>query len=420
MTQVSKKPTLVVMAGGTGGHIFPGLAVVEALREQLPQLDVHWIGTADRMEAQIIPKEGIPIHFIEVKGVRGRGVLALLKAPVLILLAILQALRVLLRIKPQLVLGFGGYAAGPGAIAAMLLRIPIFIHEQNAAVGSTNKLLARHVTRAFSGFSLPQHDTFEPVGNPLRAAFRQAAAELRTQPRNTHVDGKNKQSITVIGGSLGAQVLNQQLPSMLSQLTEVAGEQLELLHQAGKGNSAAVRASYQQAFQQQGWQHLSSNEQEQSLRFMPPRGVNGLPPITVTVVDFITDVATVLAGTSLLISRAGALTVAESSWMRVPTIFVPLPHAIDDHQRLNADALVSQGAAWMVLQHQLSERLPRLLTQLLSEPQAIADVRHALAEISTSDAAERMAKACAEVLVGGTAQTDSGQEINQQNKNNKS
>lgn len=225
---MNKNKKLMVMAGGTGGHVFPGLAVAKQLQQQGWQ--IRWLGTADRMEAELVPKHGIEIDFIQVKGLRGQGLMRLLKAPFQIVNAILQARRHLLTYQPDAVLGMGGYVSGPGGIAAWLLGIPVVLHEQNAVAGLTNQWLAKIARRVFQAFPGAFADA-SVVGNPVRQDVVQLAApEQRFATRNGAI------RILVMGGSQGARILNQTLPAVMAAL----GEGYEIRHQAGKNSQQDV------------------------------------------------------------------------------------------------------------------------------------------------------------------------------------
>lgn len=344
---------LLVMAGGTGGHVFPGLAVADYLAEQGWQ--VQWLGTAERLEAKLVPEAGYPIHFIQVQGVRGNGVLRLLKAPWQIAKAVWQARKVLKAFAPDVVLGMGGFASGPGGVAAWLNGIPLVIHEQNAVAGLTNRWLSRLAKRSLSGFAMPA--PFEWVGNPVRAAF------ARAHP----MQGVSKTvNILVIGGSLGARVLNQQLPIALSQFSTFV-----VRHQCGAGNRQQVTEAYKQALA--GVEH------------------SGVWQVD----EFIDDMPEAYQWADLIICRAGALTVAEIAAVGRAAIFVPLPHAVDDHQTLNASALVNANAAWLLPQNQLEEgKLVTLLNDIFTTPSQLLDKAARAKHLAKLHAAAQVGDIC--------------------------
>ncbi|WP_039440631.1 undecaprenyldiphospho-muramoylpentapeptide beta-N-acetylglucosaminyltransferase [Vibrio navarrensis] len=309
---MKKNKRLMVMAGGTGGHVFPGLAVAKKLQQQ--GWEIRWLGTADRMEAELVPKHGIEIDFIKVKGLRGQGWKRLLVAPLQIINAILQAKAHIKAWQPDAVLGMGGYVSGPGGIAAWLSGIPVVLHEQNAVAGLTNQWLAKIAKKVFQAFpgAFPQADV---VGNPVRDDVVALAEPLqRMQNRQGPI------RILVMGGSQGARILNQTLPAVMATL----GSGFEIRHQAGKGNAQEVEQAYQQA----GVKHAQVSE-------------------------FIDDVAAEYAWADLLVCRSGALTVSEISAAGVAAIFIPFMHK-DRQQALNADHLVACGAAKMIEQPQLT------------------------------------------------------------------
>ncbi len=350
--------TLMVMAGGTGGHVFPGIAVAQALKQQGWQ--IHWLGTKDRMEAELVPKHGFTIHFIDIAGVRGNGLVRLLRAPFKILHAIWQALSVMRRVKPDVVLGMGGYASGPGGIAAWLKGIPLVLHEQNAVPGMTNKLLAFLAQKVLTAFDVPNWKMSKGkkslVGNPVRPEFG-AVPQL--------LDAKPKLNILVTGGSLGALALNQAMPKVLSSLTKY---QFAVWHQAGKGKAQQVEAAYQEA---------------------------GLAPGDWRVVEFIDDMVAAYAWADIIVCRAGALTVSEVALAGRCAIFVPLPHAVDDHQTKNAQSLVAHGAAFCIAQTELQHgALQALLEELLSTPKRIVGVAAKAKQHSFAQATDDAAAVC--------------------------
>ncbi|MDW6093742.1 undecaprenyldiphospho-muramoylpentapeptide beta-N-acetylglucosaminyltransferase [Vibrio rhizosphaerae] len=319
-----KNKRLMVMAGGTGGHVFPGLAVAKALQAQ--GWEIRWLGTADRMEAELVPKHQIDIDFIQVKGLRGQGIVRLLKAPFQIINAIFQARAYIKQWQPDVVLGMGGYVSGPGGVAAWLLGIPVVLHEQNAVAGLTNRWLSRIARRVFQAFpgAFPNADV---VGNPVRTdVVRLAAPMQRMQDRHGPI------RILVMGGSQGARILNQTMPEAMALL---AHHEFEIRHQAGKGNQSAVEEQYHH-------QQIAS----------------------VHVTEFIDDVAEAYAWADLLICRSGALTVSEIAAAGVGAIFVPFMHK-DRQQALNADHLVASGAAMMIEQPELSaQKMADAIAQL--------------------------------------------------------
>lgn len=341
-----KNKRLFVMAGGTGGHVFPGIAVAKTLAQQGWQ--IRWLGTADRMEADLVPNHGFEIDFIEVSGLVGSGLKRKLLAPFMILKAILQAKKHFDAWQPDVVLGMGGYVCGPGGIAAYLSGIPLVIHEQNAVAGLTNQWLSRIAKQVLQAFPTAFSGR-EVVGNPVRQDLCQLShnkAKLEKAPLN----------ILVMGGSQGAQILNQTLPQALALLTS----DFAVRHQAGKGRQMET----EQAYQTEQIKHAE-------------------------VIEFIDDVASAYAWADVLICRSGALTVSEVAVVGIPAIFVPFQHQ-DRQQALNAEYLVNAGAALMIEQADLTpEKLAQYLISLDEEKRmAMSTAARACA---IDDAAQRVA-----------------------------
>ncbi len=301
-----KKKRLLVMAGGTGGHVFPGISVAKLL--QLEGFEVRWLGTADRMEAQLVPAHGFDIDFIRVSGLRGSGVLKKCLAPFMIVKAIYQAKKHLNNWQPDVVLGMGGYVCGPGGIAAYLSGIPLVIHEQNAVAGLTNTWLSKIATRVLQAFPTAFVNA-EVVGNPVRESICKLAPKKAYQ---TH----KPLHILVVGGSQGALILNQIVAKALSEFDR----DFIVHHQAGKGQDAETLKRYQDL------------------------GIQ-----SASVYEFIDDMAAAYAWADLVICRSGALTVSEIAVAGLPAIFVPFQHA-DRQQALNAEYLVKAGAALLIEQ----------------------------------------------------------------------
>ncbi len=346
--------TLLVMAGGTGGHVFPGLAVADCLRRR--GWRVVWLGTRDGMEAGIVPRHGYPMAWVRFAGLRGKGPGALLLLPLRLAIACWQCGAALFRHRPDVALGMGGYVSFPGGLMAALLRRPLVIHEQNAVSGLTNKLLARLARRVLTGFPgvLPRG---EWCGNPVR---REIAALPDPATRYRRRSGPVR--LLVVGGSLGAAALNQVVPQALALLPEQ--ERPQVLHQSGAAHLETLRQAYAAAF------------------------------VSAETVAFIEDMAAAYAEADLVVCRAGALTVAELAAAGVASVLVPYPHAVDDHQTANARFLAEGGAAWLIPQAELT---PLRLTALLQEARresllAMASKARAL---TRPDAALRVAEVCA-------------------------
>lgn len=314
----SSAKTVLVMAGGTGGHIFPALAVARELQSRGCQ--VRWLGTAKGLESEIVPQAGFPIDYISIGGLRGKGMATLLLAPFRLAQAMWQAVGVIRRERPDVVLGVGGFVTGPGGAMSWLMGRPLVIHEQNAVAGLTNRLLAplaKVVCEAFPGtFNGKAHVVC--TGNPVRAEIVAIA-----EPTQRFEARKGQPlRLLVLGGSLGALALNQNVPLALAQLP--AGERPVVRHQAGKRTVEAARAAYAEA------------------------GVEA------EVSEFISDMAEAYAWADLVICRAGALTVCELAAAGVGAVMVPYPHAVDDHQTRNARYLSENGAGLLLPQAQLT------------------------------------------------------------------
>ncbi|AFV86516.1 undecaprenyldiphospho-muramoylpentapeptide beta-N-acetylglucosaminyltransferase [Alteromonas mediterranea] len=326
----------LIMAGGTGGHVFPGLAVANALRAE--GWDIHWLGTAERMEAQVVPKHDIPIHFIPVKGLRGKGISARIQGAVALVKSLFSARRIIKRLQPDIVVGFGGYASGPGGVAAKSLGIPVIVHEQNAAAGMTNKLLSKLASRVLLGFDDAKEqfsgaaDNVHTVGNPVRDDIWQ----VKPKKRESYA-GARSLNMLVVGGSLGAQILNETVPETCGVLNG-----LSIKHQCGKGNSDAVAKAYESV---------------------------GADMANVEVSDFIDNMAAAYEWADFIVCRAGALTVSEVAASGRAAIFVPLPFAVDDHQTKNAQSLVKQNAALMIAQSVLKQNLGQAVRRWLEHPE---------------------------------------------------
>lgn len=299
--------TLLIMAGGTGGHIMPGLAVAHEMKAR--GWNVLWMGHPERMEGRLVPPQGFELVPLRFSGLRGKGLLALLKLPFTLARACLQARRHLARIRPDVVLGMGGYVAVPGGIMAALGRVPVVIHEQNAVAGTANRWLAKLASKVLVGFpgALPGAVM---VGNPVRQALAQVAPAAER-----YAARQGPLRLLVVGGSLGAAALNQAVPQALAQLRNE--ERPLVTHQAGEQHLAALRASYEKV------------------------GVQAVCHA------FIDDMAAALSDADVVICRAGAMTVAEVAAVGVAALFVPLPHAIDDHQTANARYLSDCQGGWL-------------------------------------------------------------------------
>lgn len=352
---------IMIMAGGTGGHVFPALAVANELL--LRGCKVEWLGTQRGIEADLVPANNIPLHYLSISGVRGKGLGTIFSAPWKVTSAVLQAAKLLSREKPDVVLGMGGYASGPGGIAAKLLGIPLVIHEQNARPGTTNKCLAKVANRVLTAFP----DVFPKalcIGNPVRKEIVEIPQpEVRMEGRG----GAFK--LLVLGGSLGAQAINELLPHALAELNRP--DLFEVTHQAGKKHYETTLASYTQL------------------------------GIKANVVAFIDDMAQQLAWADLVICRSGALTVSELSAAGVASILVPFPYAIDDHQTANAFWLVHAGGAIIRQQSELTTKeLNKILLDFVEDRERLLDMAKAARAVSLTNATGQCADICLEVARG--------------------
>lgn len=332
MTQSRQLKRVLMMAGGTGGHVFPALALARYLLSQ--GIEVHWLGTERGLEAQLVPKANIPLHLISITGLRGKGFKTMLSAPFKVAAAIWQSLRHIKNIQPDVVVGMGGFVSGPGGFASWLLGRPLVIHEQNARAGLTNKLLKPLAKRVLLGF--PGSFSLQPstllVGNPVRAelaAFSQPVERLQAIAPFR---------LLVLGGSLGAKAINEVVPDALALLKD--HERPIVIHQTGDKLYEQAKAAYQ------------------------AKGV------TATLTPFIDDMAYAYAHSDMVLCRAGALTVSELCAVGLGAILVPFPHAVDDHQTINAHFLVEKQAAVCVQQRDLTaEYLATLLGQFAKSPE---------------------------------------------------
>lgn len=353
------------MAGGTGGHVFPALVVAEELRTR--GCEVSWLGTRQGIEAEQVPAHEFPITYIGVAGLRGKGVVAKIRGVARLIFAIGQALRAVFILKPDVVLGFGGFASGPGGVAARLLGKSLVIHEQNAIAGTTNRLLGKIASVVLTAFPdvLPKG---QHCGNPVREEILNLRFELNAELGKEEMLAEHdaRPRLLVLGGSLGAQKLNQVLPQALALIPE--SRRPEVRHQCGGGNGVATRAAYQQA------------------------------GVEVDISEFITDMDKAYAWADFAVCRAGALTVSELTTVGLPSVLVPFPYAIDDHQTHNALWLVNAGAGYLLDEQVLS---PKALATVISELSIDSDKRKAMAQsarqLALPDAAHWVADACLEV-----------------------
>jgi UDP-N-acetylglucosamine--N-acetylmuramyl-(pentapeptide) pyrophosphoryl-undecaprenol N-acetylglucosamine transferase len=352
--------TIVIMAGGTGGHVFPALAVAQALRDQ--GVRVVWFGTRAGIEARVVPAADFEIKYISIRGLRGGGLWRWLLLPMRLNIAMFQAWRLLRRIKPDAVLAMGGFASGPGSLMASALRIPLLIHEQNAMAGLTNRWLAQIADVVMAGFpaAFGERPGVRVVGNPVR---REIVALPSPALRLASHHGRLR--LLIVGGSQGAQVFNQVVPEAVRALPETSRPQL--WHQTGKRDEAAVAATYRAL----------------------------LPDAKVAA--FIEDMAAAYAWADVVVCRAGAMTIAELAAAGVAAILVPFPSAADDHQTVNARFLEARDAALLLPQPEfMPARLAELLTSLAANRALLQRMAVNARACATTDATETVAQLCRE------------------------
>ena len=348
---------IVIMAGGTGGHVFPALAVAEFLKELGWQ--VSWLGTHKGLESRVVPENGIEIDLLSIAGIRGKGMAAKLVAIVMLFKACVQANKILLKRKPDVVLGMGGYVAGPGGLMARLLGIPLVIHEQNRIPGTTNRLLARISNQVLQAFpnSFSMKVNAKHTGNPLRKRFLSASEQERRQI-------EKEVRILIIGGSQGAQILNNIVPEAIAEFMAINDKlsSIQILHQTGDAQISQVKNRYDA---------LS---------------------IKAKTFAFIEDMVAAYQWADIVICRAGAMTVSEVSAMGLPAIFVPLPTAIDDHQTANARYLTDNSAALLLVQSDLnSGKLALYIIDILKNA---SEMRIATQRLARLDATSLVASYC--------------------------
>jgi len=354
------------MAGGTGGHVFPALAVAKQFQKE--GSEVLWLGTKAGLETEIVPKSSIPIRYITVTGLRGKSIWTLLLAPFRLFLALYQSICILREFKPNVVLGMGGFVSGPGGLAAWLLRIPLVIHEQNAVAGTTNRILSQFAKRVLQAFpnTFSKHVNPISIGNPVREEFLSVTPpKERFQTRNPNEPLR----LLIIGGSQGARALNELCPKAFQIMrTE---ERPNIWHQAGKKEIQTTENLYQQL------------------------GVEA------RVMPFISDMVDAYVWADLVLCRAGALTVSEVAAVGLGSILVPFPFAIDNHQMVNGRFLADSKAAILISQSDLSPpKLADIILELSRERIRLLNMAEAARKLATLDAVTQVIVSCKEVSCG--------------------
>lgn len=349
-----KNKRVLIMAGGTGGHIYPALACAKVFECQ--GYDVRWLGSKGGMELDLVPQHNIPVDAISIKGVRGNGLMGLLLAPFRVLYAIGQSIALVRRFRPNVVLGMGGFVTGPGGVAAKICSVPLVVHEQNAVAGTTNKLLARIATRVLQAFSgaLPKGLT---VGNPVRSDI----LDLKMKPEGYRQGRPLK--LLVVGGSLGAQAINKLVPEVLASWD--GDVRLDVWHQTGKRNIDEVSAWYRD---------LGADARIDA---------------------YIDNMNDAYYWADIVLCRSGAMTISELAIAGLPSILVPFPYAIDDHQTKNAESLVSVGAAKLMSQSELNiESLTTLLKVLINDGNVLNNMGEAAKKVAYPNATEHVVAEC--------------------------
>lgn len=353
------------MAGGTGGHIYPALAVAEYLTSK--GLNIIWLGTEAGMESRVIPKHGYPLVKINVTGMRGKGFVRFLSAPVMLIRALLQALTAMVQIKPAAVLGMGGFVSGPGGLAAWIMGVPLYIHEQNAIAGLTNRILSPLAKLTMQGFpgAFRKNNRVRTTGNPVRKELLNIRSpEVRLAEHNMDV-----MNVLVLGGSLGAKNLNEILPQAMVCLSN--NVRLEIWHQTGEKHIEATKSLYQQV----------TNRTD--IRIHP----------------YIEDMAEAYEWADLVVCRAGALTIAELCVAGVASVLVPYPHAVDDHQKANGRYMVEAGCAIMNDESSLDGKtLAYILTELYQSRGRLIDMARKAHDLAIPHATEAVGNLCLESI----------------------
>ena len=352
-----KRP-IMIMAGGTGGHVFPALAVADYLKAK--EIPLLWLGTEKGLEARVVPEAGYRLLTLSIAGIRGKGIFTMLLAPFKTLFAVIQAIKIMITHRPAVVLGMGGFASGPGGIAAWLMRIPVIIHEQNAVVGMTNRWLSKIATKVFEAFpgAFLEKRSAQHVGNPVRDSIVNLTKQIKP---------KSEKRILIVGGSLGAMTLNNVVPAAMSLLVEKP----QIWHQTGQRDFEQTKDRYKEA------------------------------GIEARVEPFLDDIDQAYAWADVVICRAGALTISELAAAGLPAVLVPYPYAVDDHQTANAHYLADAGAAIIIQDSDLTkEKLAPIIEDWITTSELISDMSVKAKRMAMTGATEQVAESIMEVAYG--------------------
>ncbi len=350
---------VAIMAGGTGGHIFPGLAVAKELIKQ--NVEVVWLGAKGGMEEKLVQKHGIPIHLLAIKGLRGKGLKGMISMPFKLFSATKVAGKILKQEKIDAVISMGGYVAGPGGLAARFKRIPVLVHEQNSKFGMTNKYLSKWAQRVLTGFNLDKLYNSQWVGNPVREEIENCIK---------HENTSNKVNVLIVGGSLGANSLNSELPELL--LPYMQNNMISVIHQCGKNNLSKTQEHYQITTE-----NIVNNIQ---------------------IREFISNMCAVYAWADFIIARAGALTIAEINAVGLPSILVPYPYAVDDHQTSNAKNIVHNMAGYLWQESDEKEKLVMHIKDLVGNKVLLEEMAKNSKKLHNKSSALKVANICLEMI----------------------
>lgn len=375
---------VLIMAGGTGGHIFPGIALAEALSSR--GVSVSWLGCVNSMEQRITAANQIAFHTIDVNGVRGKGLITKIKAPFMLIKACMQAFKKIKTITPQVVVGFGGFVSAPGGLASKLLGIPLLIHEQNAVAGSSNKLLSRFSKKIFTAFPDVMPNAAW-VGNPIRSSLKNIQ-----HPNQRAIASSNTRRVLILGGSRGARFLNQNVASLIKKLSEALPSlRFVVRHQCGAGHSESTKAAY-------------SNAGLTPLRVGSLEEASSEPAPHIEVTEFIEQIDKALGQADFVICRAGASTVTELCAVGVGSLLIPFPYGIDDHQTANARFAVSANAALLYQEREWSQdSVAAALIPLMESQDKLKSMAVNARKLSKTDAASEIADHCLSLITGAGA-----------------